>query len=184
MTAPTAKLITAEEFARMPDPLDGSRQELVRGVIETMPPPGGIHGACCSRVALRLGNFVEERGLGHVFINDTGFVSERNPDTVRGPDVSFWSKERLPVVPEGYIEIPPDLATEVVSPSDHFSRIWKKVREYLDKGVRLIWVIDPFDRSVTVYRALKDLDILTETETLDGNDVVPGFSCRVAVLFP
>jgi Uma2 family endonuclease len=184
MKATTGKLITAEEFARMPDPLDGSRQELVRGVIETMPPPGGVHGLTCSRVDRRLGNFVEEHGLGFVFANDTGFVSERGPDTVRGPDVSFWSKERLPVVPEGYIEVPPDLAVEVVSPSDHFSRTWKKVREYIDKGVRLIWVVDPLDRSVTVYRSLKDVSVLAETQTLDGGDVVPGFSCRVAELFP
>jgi Uma2 family endonuclease len=178
------KLITAEEFARMPDPPDGSRQELVRGVIETMPPPGGLHGACCSRVARRLGNFVEDHGLGQIFTNDTGFVSERDPDTVRGPDVSFWSKDRLSVVPVGYIQVPPDLAVEVVSPDDHFSRIGKKVREYLARGVRLIWVVDPMDRSVTVYRSLKDLHVLTETETLEAGDVVPGFSCRVADLFP
>jgi Uma2 family endonuclease len=184
MTTTTGKLITAEEFARMPDPPDGSRQELVRGMIETMPPPGALHGMCCWQVARHLGIFVEQRGLGRFFINDTGFVSEHDPDTVRGPDVSFWSKDRLPVVPEGYIEVPPDLAVEVVSPNDHHTRIQKKVREYLAKGVRLIWVVDPFDRSVTVYRSLKDLHILTETETLEGGDVVPGFSCRVADLFP
>jgi Uma2 family endonuclease len=184
MTPTTGKLITAEEFLRMPRPPDGSRQELVRGVIETMPPPGGLHGARCWRVARRLGNFVEEHGIGHVFINDTGFVSERGPDTVRGPDVSFWSKQRLSEIPEGYIEIPPDLAVEVVSPTDHYSHVRRKVREYLDKGVRLIWVVDPFDRSVTVYRSLKDEDILTDTQTVDGSDVLPGFSCRVADLFP
>jgi Uma2 family endonuclease len=184
MKSTTGKLITAEEFARLPNPPDGSRQELVRGVIETMPPPGGLHGLCCSRVDRRLGNFVEERDLGHVFVNDTGFVSERDPDTVRGPDVSFWRKERLQEIPEGYIEIPPDLAVEVVSPNDRYSRIRRKVREYLAKGVRLIWVVDPLDRSVTVYRALEDEVILTETEMLDGVDVVPGFSCCVADLFP
>jgi Uma2 family endonuclease len=184
MTAPTTKLITAEEFARMPDPPDGSRQELVRGVIETMPPPGGRHGVCCARVCRRLGNFVDEHKLGTIASNDAGFILERGPDTVRGPDVSFWRRERLPEVPEGYIEVPPDLVVEVVSPGDQYSRIRKKLREYLDKGVRLIWIVDPEDRSLTVYRSLKDVSILTETETVEGGDVVPGFSCRVADLFP
>ena len=116
MTTATQKLITAEEFFRMPEPPDGSRQELVRGVIITMPPPGGRHGACCSKVDRRLGNFVEANGLGTLTTNDTGFLSERDPDTVRGPDVAFWSRERLPEVPNGYIEVAPDLVVEVVSP--------------------------------------------------------------------
>lgn len=181
----TGKLITAEEFSRMPDPPDGSKQELVRGVIVTMPPPKGLHGYTCSRVDRRVGNFVDSHGLGHVFANDTGFVTERDPDTVRGPDVSYWSKTRLPEIPKDeYIDIPPDLAVEVVSPSDHFTRINRKVIEYLDKGVRLIWVVDPEDRTVTMYRSRTNYAILTENETLDGGDVLPGFSCKVAELFP
>src|SRR5262245_16861866 len=150
MTTATGRLITAEEFARMPDPPDGSKQELVRGVIVTMPPPGGRHGLCCSRVDRRLGNFVDEHQFGHVLANDTGFLTERAPDTVRAADVSFWSKQRLPDVPEGHIEIPPDLAVEVVSPSDHYSQVQRKVGEYFRAGVRMVWVVDPEDRSVTV----------------------------------
>jgi Uma2 family endonuclease len=134
MSTATDKLITAEEFFQMPEPADGSRQELVRGVIVTMPPPGGLHGACCSRINRRVGNYVDDQQLGTVCCNDTGFVSERDPDTVRGPDVSFWSRERLPVVPATYIEIPPDLVVEVVSPSDHYSRIQTKLRHYLSRG--------------------------------------------------
>src|SRR5262249_12041261 len=152
MSTAAQKLITAEEFFRMPDPPDGSKQELVRGVIITMPPPGGRHGACCSRIARRMAGHVEDNQLGVVTSNDTGFISERDPDTVRGPDVAFWRKERLPEVPEGYIEIPPDLAVEVVSPNDHFTRVQKKVTHYLTHGVRLLWVVDPEDRSVSVYR--------------------------------
>ena len=127
MATVAQKLITAEEFFRMPEPADGSQQELVRGVIVNMPPPGGRHGVCCAKVSRRIGNFVEEKGLGVVASNDTGFISERDPDTVRGPDVSFWSRERLPEVPEGYVSIAPDLVVEVVSPSDHYSRIQKKL---------------------------------------------------------
>src|SRR6185312_6034386 len=140
MTTTTQKLITAEEFARMPNPLDGSQQELVRGVIITMPPPGARHGACCSRINRRLANFVEDNNLGTVFANDTGFVTTRTPDSVRGPDISFWSRTKLPEVPEGYIEVAPDLVVEVVSPSDRYMRIQQKINEYLEKGVRLIWI--------------------------------------------
>jgi Uma2 family endonuclease len=184
MVTVTQKLITAEEFARMPNPPDDSQQELIRGEVVTMPPPGGLHGACCSKVNRRLGNFVEDKGLGTVTSNDTGFITERDPDTVRGADVSFWQKERLPDLPEGYIEVPPDLAVEVVSPSDHYSRIQNRVRHHLTHGVRLVWVVDPIDRSVTVYRSLQQATILVETDTITGDDVLPGFSCRVVDLFP
>ncbi len=184
MTTATQKLITAEEFFHMPDPPDGSRQELIRGVIVTMPPPGGQHGVCCWRVARRVGNFVEDHGLGTMTCNDTGFVGGRDPDTVRGSDVSFWSKEKLPQIPKGYIEVPPDLAVEVVSPSDHFTRIQKKLKFLLDLRVRLIWVVDPEDRSVTVYRPGQAMVLLGENDTLSGEDVLPGFSCRVGELFP
>src|SRR6202011_4184777 len=95
-TIAAKQLITAEEFARMPDPPDGSRQELFRGEIVTMPPPGARHGFCCLEVGSRLRNFVKEKNLGFVTSNDTGFITERDPDTVRGPDVSYWSRERLP----------------------------------------------------------------------------------------
>jgi Uma2 family endonuclease len=184
MTTATGKLITAEEFAQLPPPADGSQQELVRGVIVTMPPPKGLHDACCSRIDRRLGDFVEDNRLGTAFANDTGFVSERDPDTVRGPDVSYWSRERLPTIPDEYIDIPPDLAVEVVSPGDHYSRVQNKVRHYLDRGVRMVWVVDPVDRSATVYRSRQQAQILVETDTLSGEDVVPGFSCRVADLLP
>ena len=184
MATVSKQLITAEEFARMPDPPDGSQQELVRGEIVTMPPPGGLHGACCPKIDRRLGNFIEGNNLGTVFANDTGFIIERNPDTVRGPDISLWSRERLPEVPEGYIEIPPDLAVEVISPRDHYSRIQNKVRHHLNHGVRLLWVVDPQDRSVTVYHPSRQATILEENETITGEDVLPGFSCRVADLLP
>jgi Uma2 family endonuclease len=94
MTRMAQKLITAEEFARLPGPADGSRQELVQGVILTMPPPPGApHALCCSRIDRRLGAFVVVNNLGTVFSNDTEFTTERDPDTVRGADVAYWSRE-------------------------------------------------------------------------------------------
>ena len=176
------KLITAEEFARMPDPPDGSKQELVCGEIVTMPPPGGIHGVCCSKTDRRLGNFVDANHLGTVAANDIGIITERNPDTVRGPDVAYWSFERLPEVPVGYIEAPPDLAVEVLSPWTKIRQLRKKIQEFFQRGVRMVWVIDPENRTVTVYRTPDEGRVLHESATLSGEDVLPGFSCPVADL--
>ncbi len=108
MSAITQKrLLTAEEFFLLPDPGDGSQQELVRGEVITMPPPGGMHGVSCGKAVRRIGNYVEENDRGTVACNDTGFITERGPDSVRGPDIAYWSKERLQEVPVGYIEIAP-----------------------------------------------------------------------------
>jgi Uma2 family endonuclease len=184
MATVSKKLITAEEFARMPDPPDGSQQELVRGEIITMPPPGTRHGVCCLKVGRLLGNYVEDKRLGTAAGNDAGFISERDPDTVRGPDVSFWSRERLPEIPEeGYTDVPPDLAVEVVSPSDVHSRIHRKIRHYLERCVRLVWLVDPELRTVSVYRSRQQAQILEESDTLTGEDVLPGFQCLVAAFF-
>lgn len=183
MSTVEQRLLTAEEFQQLPDPPGGVRQELVRGVIVTMPPPGGQHGVCCSRIGRRLAAFVEDGDLGFVASNDTGFISERDPDTVRGPDLSYWSRQRLPAVPEGYVTVPPDLAVEVVSPNDRFGAVQAKVKHYLERGVRLVWVADPQDRSVTVFRPGRPADILEENEMLTGADVLPGFGCRVGELF-
>jgi Uma2 family endonuclease len=178
------RLITAEEFMKMPDPPDGSQQELIRGVIITMPPPMGRHGVCCMKVGFTVYSFVSANKLGHVTSNDAGFISERNPDTVRGPDVAYWNSARVREVPEGYFEVPPDLAVEVVSPNDTHLRVQEKVRHYLTHGVRMVWVVDPELRIVTVYRSKELARTLEETDTLSGEDVLPGFRCRVADLFP
>jgi Uma2 family endonuclease len=178
------KLLTAEDFYLLPDPADGSQQELVRGEIFTMTPPGGMHGGACSKADRRIGNFVEEHGLGHVTCNDTGVITERGPDTVRGPDVAFWSKERLPSLPTGYIQVPPDLVVEVLSPGNTSKEIRAKLREYFAMGVRVVWVIAPEDRTLTIYGTLDEARLLHESATVSGGDVLPGFSCRVGDLMP
>jgi Uma2 family endonuclease len=184
MGRPRNKLITAEDFFGMPEPPDGSPQELVRGEIITWPLPGARHGVTCSRINCRLGNYVDDNHLGTTACNGTGFICERGPDTVRAPDISFWSRERLLEVPEGYIDIPPDLAVDVLSPHDKYARIEKKVQHCLNRGVRLVWVVDPQDRSVILFRPGKEREILEGTDTLTCEDVLPGFRCRVADLFP
>jgi Uma2 family endonuclease len=178
------KLLTAEEFFLLPDPEDGWQQELVRGQIITMPPPGGMHGVSCNKAGRRIGNFVEDDDRGTATSNDTGFITERDPDSVRGPDIAFWLKERLPVVPLGYIEIAPDMLVEVLSPSNTWKQIRTKLKEYFAKGVRLVWVIAPEDRTLTIYRTLEEGRVLHDTATVTGEDVLPGFTCKVSDLLP
>lgn len=167
----------------MPDPADGSRLELVRGEVVAMPPPKAKHGICCSQIAWLLKTHVLPKKLGWVTSNDTGVVLERGPDTVRGPDVAFWSIERQSEIPEGYFEIPPDLAVEVLSPDDRRKDVRGKIKEYLFYGVKLVWLVDPEARTATVYRGKPSGTELDEADTLDGGDVLPGFSCKVADLF-
>lgn len=184
MSTIVQKLLTAEEFFLLPDPPDGSQQELVRGEIVTMPPPGGLHGVTCSKTNRKLGNHIDAGPGGTIVCNDTGFITERAPDSVRGPDISYWSKDRLKEVPVGYIEIAPDMLVEVLSPSNVWKQIREKIKEYFAKGVKLVWVIAPEDRTLTIYRKPDEGRVLNETATVTGEDVLPGFSCRVSELLP
>src|SRR5262249_27462991 len=146
------RLLTAEEFARLPQPADGSLEELVQGVIVTTPLPGLYHGLVCGEVSFRLGGFVDEPPLGFVTSHNSGGLLFSRPGTVRGPDVAFWSKERLPVLPKGpYPDVVPDLVVEVLSSDEAFRLVITKVDEYLRAGVRLVWVAIPEDRSVGVF---------------------------------
>src|SRR5436309_2955465 len=141
MATAAQKLITAEEFLLIPDPPDGSKQELVRGEIITMAPPGFRHGLRQGRAYRILDDFATTRRLGRVTV-ESGLVTERDPDTVRGPDVSYWSYERLPAdqEPEGYPEVAADLCVEILSPSNRPGKMREKVREYFDRGVRMVWL--------------------------------------------
>ncbi len=178
------RLLSAEEFAKLPQPPDGSRQELVRGVVITMPPPGFRHGKRQLRIGALLDSHVRLNRLGQV-VTETGVITERGPDSVRGPDVSFWSAQRLPLdfEPEVYPEIAADLTVEILSPGQSMRKLLKKLREYFKAGVRLVWVVDPKKRTVTVYRAVKEFYTLAEGDTIAGEDVIPGFECKVAEFF-
>lgn len=178
------KLLTAAEFARLPDPPDGSRQELVRGEVVTMPAPGFTHGKVQVNVAFVLETFNRAHSVGHVTV-ESGLVTETDPDTVRGPDVAFWSYARIPAdqLPEVYPDVAADLVAEVVSPGNTRKQLAKKLREYFARGVRLVWVADPEDRTVTVYAKPGEGTVLWEDATLTGGDVLPGFACPVAEFF-
>ena len=175
--------MTADELLAMPD--DGFRYELIKGELIRMPPPGHIHGRVTMRVAGALYRHIIDNNLGIVYAAETGFLIHQNPDTVRAPDAAFVRQQRVENVGEieGYWVGAPDLVVEVVSPSDSVGYVEDKVAEWIDAGSRLVWVISPKLRTVTVYRSLTEITTLTEKDTLDGNDVVPGFQMRVSEIF-
>ena len=170
--------MTADELLTLRD--DGQRHELVRGELRVYPPPGARHGYVGGRLYLRLERHVTAARLGMAFF-EVGFRLTRDPETVRGPDVSFLSAVRIPAagIPDGYFDGPPDLAVEVLSPSDTIYEVEEKVDEYLAAGTRLVWVVNPRRRTITVHAPGADPRVLGEGDTLDGGDVVPGFRCEV-----
>ncbi|MGH7544526.1 MAG: Uma2 family endonuclease [Gemmatimonadota bacterium] len=175
-------LLTIEEFERLPD--DEWRCELVRGVVVREPPAGFEHGRVAMRVSLLLARFVEEHGLGEVLASETGFVLFEEPPTVRAPDAAFVAEGRVPSpAPPGFGRLAPDLAVEVVSPSNTIAQIQSKVLDYLDAGSRLVWIVDPTTRSVAVYRSRKEIRLLSGADELDGEDVLPGFRVGLEEVF-
>jgi Uma2 family endonuclease len=171
----STRVVTNEELLQLPR--DGRKYELVDGEI-VVSPAGYRHGRTIVRLTVLLANHVQAHKLGDVLDSSTGF---RLPGkNVRSPDVSFVVAERCPrPEPVGFVEIPPDLAVEVLS-GDDARKILDKVGEYLKAGVRLVWVIDPEKRKAVVYRSLMDVHEVAEDGSLSGEDVVPGFSCRLS----
>jgi len=162
------------------------RHELIEGELRTMSPAGAEHGAIAQNLSWRLAKHVQENVLGQIFTAETGFLIEREPDTVRAPDVAFVSNEQLNRygMTSSYYPEAPVLAVEVVSPEDTAEAIDSKIRSWLAAGTKLAWVIYPKGRTVTVYRSLNDIQVLSEQGFLSGESVVPEFSCAIADLFP
>ena len=163
----------------------GKRTELVGGGLVVMAPAGGRHGQVAHTLALFIGVHVRNRNLGRVFAAETGFVLRRDPDTVRAPDVAFVARGRLGVeeTPAGFLELAPDLAVEVVSPGDSTAAIRDKVRDWLDVGTRLVWVVRPRTRTVDVHRPRRSAETLRDGDVLDGGSVLEGFAVPVRDLF-
>ncbi len=176
-------LLTADELLRLSTP--DCRCELVKGELTAIPLADWQHGSTAMRAGTFLGTYVWDNDLGEVFAAGTGFILRRNPDTVRAPDASFVSKDRLPMgeLPSGYIDVVPDLAVEVVSPSDREGEVLDKVEEWLRSGTRLVWVIYPASRSAAVHVSPGEHYDLTEADTLEGGQVVPGFTCSLGELW-
>lgn len=168
-------LLSADELLHLN--LPNKRTELVRGVLVVREPPGGRHGRITAELALAIGMHNKAHGLGTVYAGDTGFTLARDPDTVRGPDVAFVSKGRIPDPdPVGYVELGPDLVVEVLSPRNRPGEILAKAADWLRAGTRLIWLIDPIRRVARVYRADGSESLVAEDQSLEGEDVLPGFS--------
>lgn len=176
------QLITAEVFGQMPD--NDLRQELIDGKVFEMSPPKRKHGRIAMRIGASLSNHVQQARLGETYAAETGFLLRRNPDTVRAPDASFVRRERLEgVSDEGYFEGAPDLVVEVLSPDDRASYAQTKALQWLDGGARMVIVLDPAKRVATIWRDRKNIRLLTDLETLEGEDVLPGWSLTLAELF-
>lgn len=178
--------MTADDLLAMP--VDGHRYELVRGELIHVSPSAVWPGIVGGRVFGLLWNFLQARAqLGVCGISETGFRLARNPDTVRAPDVWFVQTEHIPPdgIPEdGFWPGPPDLAVEVLSPSDRFVEVMRKVQEYLAAGARLVWVIDPKGRSAAVFAPERPPLLLGEDDVLDGGGLLPGFSLHLGNVLP
>ncbi len=180
--ATRAKLMTAKELLAMPD--DGFRYELVRGELVKMAPAGRVHGKRGNRVNVSLSLYVYENNLGETYLAETGFHLETDPDHVLAPDGAFVSREREEATPEagGFFPGPPDLAVEVVSPSDRLTEVAEKVAEWLAAGTRMVVVVNPRNCTVQAHTP-EGVTEFTEADTLDGGDVVPGWRLPVADIF-
>ena len=183
VTAQEVKLLTADDLLRLYS--KGVRGELIRGVLCKTMSVGGEHGETVVNLVIALGNFVKPRRLGRLAASDSGVLLERSPDTVREPDIVFFSAEKIPpsVRVTGYYEEVPDLVVEVASPSDSVREVNDKARMWLSYGTRLVWVLHPNRRSVDVHTPGGDVNTLTNEDNLNGGDVLPGFECSLSDIF-
>ena len=178
----THQLVTAEQLERMGN-LDVD-YELVRGVLVPVTPPGPEHGELAAYLAARLVAFTRPRRVGTVYV-ESGYVLFRGPDTVRGPDVSFLSRERAAQVKgrRGFVPFAPELAVEIRSPENTLAELSAKARDYLEAGTRLVWIVDPPSHTAQVHEPGKAPRLLSRDAVLDGGDVLPGFTLPLAELF-
>lgn len=174
-------LITGEEAIALGDigPF-----EIVDGRLVFMSPIGRPHALIGSRLDRILGGYVHEHQLGEVYVGEIGIWIRRNPDTARAADLAFITTARLTqLVPEGYLNLAPDLVVEIMSPDDRWSEVKKKLRDYFSIGVKLAWVIDAGTRTVTTYRSITDVREYTDDQTLTAEDILPGFRLPVRQIF-
>lgn len=164
---------------------ENCRLELIEGQLLRKPYRGFQDGALCATLNFVVGTWVKERRLGKV-VASTGFVVSRDPDTVLAPVIAFITSERIDALSfggDGYVQGPPDLAVEVVSYAEDAAHYTGKARRWLRAGAKLVWVFDAACESVTVYKSLEDVRILTGDAALDGGELLPGFSYQLAELF-
>ena len=183
MTITETKLLTASDLLRLCS--EGIRGELIRGVLYETMPTGQEHGEIVMNLGAELRYFIKPRKLGRLTGSDAGVWLERDPDTVREPDIAYTSAARLPLGTRitGYAEVVPDLVAEVVSPNNSRREVHDKALMWLRYGVRLVWVVQPDSRTVDVYRPGRAVVTLDEQDMLDGLGALPGFTCAVSDIF-
>jgi Uma2 family endonuclease len=182
MSATATPLTTADELLVRPG--DGLRHELIRGEVRSMTPAGSEHGLIIGDLHTLLGPHVKQRQLGYLFGAETGFVLARSPDTVRAPDLAFVCRGRVSgPMPAGYFPGAPDLAVEVLSPSDRVDEVDEKVQHWLQAGCREVWVVSPRLKAITIHRSPTDIRVLTAQDALESPELLPGFACGVAEVF-
>ena len=176
-------LKTVDDLWALPE--NGRFFELVKGELRSTGLAGFEHGCIVTNVAYALRSETP-KSIGIVLLGRAGFVLRRDPDTVVGPDIAFVKAERIDEarLPEKYFDGPPDLAIEVVSPEDRGAEVDAKVQDYLAAGTQLVWVVNPRWRNVTIYQADRTVRVVAETEELTAPELLPGFTCQVADLFP
>jgi Uma2 family endonuclease len=185
-TETTAKLLTADEFFDwvMRPENQPKHYELERGRVVEVSRPGERHGLVCGNVATNLNLYARQRRKGYVLSNDPGVILERDPDTVRGPDVAYFEKgKKYDQMNPKFAEGVPALAVEVLSPNDRIGKVTRRVSEFHKAGVRLVWIVDPDARDVTVYRAGAGSYVVEPGQEITGDDVLPDFRRRVAEFF-
>ena len=183
MTTAKTKPLTAYDLLRLDS--EGVQCDLIRGVLREYMPTGIDHDKIAAKLVILIGIFVLSRNLGTVTASDTGIWLERDPDTVRGTDVTYFSADKLSPnasVP-GYSEVIPDLVAEVASPNDSLRDLGEKAEMWIERDVRLVWVAHPGPRTVDVYYPNGDVSTLMGSDTLDGAKALSGFSCRVGSIF-
>ena len=180
----TRTVLTVDQFAQLPD--DDQLHELDEGELITMAPAGGMHGLTERTITRRLDRYLDAHPeLGEILPSDTGFVLRRDPDVVRSPDLAFLRMEKVRAIPEdGFIEGAPDLAVEIVSPSESATALDRKIRQYLQAGTQVVWVVHRKTREVHVFEAPGTSRYLTEEDALEAPALLPGFSVQVKDLFP
>lgn len=183
MATADTRLITAEEFWQMPDL---GPAELVRGEIVTMNPPGYRHGLVCSNIDFEIRLYLRDHDLGTVVTNDSGIVTERNPDSVRGGDVSFYRYDQVPrgSAPQGYPGVAPAVVWEVLSPDDRWKETVVKIAEYLQAGVLAVCIVDPDERTLTNYFPDKPPQQLGDADAWSLPEVFPGLEVPASRILP
>src|SRR5882762_9513975 len=172
--------MTAEDLLQPHVP---KHAELVRGVLVVREPPGFRHGEVTARLASALMMHVDAQHLGRVVAGDAGFKLQSDPDTVRGADIAFVSWERMPQQsPVGFPPLGPDLVVEVLSPGDRPGETLAKIADWLSAGTRLVWVIDSERRLARIYRQDGSESMLGAADSLQGEDVLPGFACTLGAV--